>query len=1111
MLLSTMVVLNQLNVIKQASAQPGVDEWGFATEELVYGESYAKNTIELNTTTWAAGVYYLYYPTYRCSTGAGRPAVDFDWTGIFLNDQGDQVFIDATGDDADVLDTNNRAITFNRSGMWIFDDDSDHSSYEGYIWVNTSTDYTIASISDFTFGSTNDVEIQVKEGDVLVNCRIALIAPDGSTILNVGTGADVVSIDSDEFTMAGDYTVRAYADLDAINATYYYLDEVGDAGYNASYGATFASVPTGYNYSEIGPWDPPEKNATDKTFSVKTAKPNMVLTNTTMYWGYENNIDVNITAPDGVGIEAVDNISLRAPNGTYYVEADFDEVTITDNGLGNYTIAFPQWESGVSSDDWNMITNGTWYIVFGYDENDDGNEEWNSTIGSMNRFVVKGTLAPVRLKIVDDGDGNSDRKVDIPWFYNGSGLEPLEILFNITGTSITNEGGRLYYGDDPGEDWENITVTGDFLWPVDEDSFEYVDGEGWWLYVMPTMPGGTIMISIDWPGDDNGTASNSIEVVNGSYITTNIDAFPVGANITLSVTVKDLDQESLKYADVYLVWEDLASPIRESLDDAFNDTAGDNTVGNGRNGEYTFLVDTDQQGKVAPRYLAVAVNDPSSGLSGYALVDMQKNHNMRVNLTPMTAYAGDSVDYDITVSLTGGGYPDEDSHGGLHVMIYNETGDEVTDPDISSLITPIDNDATITDYPIILAPGTYYLYAYNDTHDSEGYNGTITVTAYTVTCSPSVLAWLIDTSTNLTFQVSPAVDGTLLLMNMTSTNGTWLDREAYVDIANGTGMLDEINATDLGNVTFEFEPFGGEYRKADGLLRVTTATATPNPDTIYLSEPTLVTITVTHPATGEPLEDVRVGLDHGMELNETILAKLPSDKFTDTAGKVQFSITADASGEVTIYIENETDPDNEFVITAQARKPMTISLNPSVDEGKTFTVEAKSNGVLITDTTVTFTFDGQTWPTTTGTATLTAPTVTTSLAYPISATAEGYTAATGAIVMVLNIPKLIVAIAGEVKAGQTFTLTVADDTGSAVIGATVSFEGKTYTTGAGGTVTITAPSQPGSYPVTATFPGYDPVTQTITIAEGGGIPGFELLTLIAAIGVAFLLLRRRRN
>jgi len=444
-------------------------------------------------------------------------------------------------------------------------------------------------------------------------------------------------------------------------------------------------------------------------------------------------------------------------------------------------------------------------------------------------------------------------------------------------------------------------------------------------------------------------------------------------------------------------------------------------------------------------------------------------------------------------------------------MIYNETGDEVTDPLIVSGIWPIEDDASITDHEIILAAGTYYLYAYNDTHDSQGYNATLTISSYTVSSSPSVLAWLIDTATNITFQVSPAVDGTLKLLNMTSINGSSLGSETFVDIDNGTGVLDEINATTLGNVTYEFEPLGGDYRSAEGLLRVTTATATPNPATIYLGEATIVTITITHPATGAPLEDVRVGLDHGLSLNETILSKLPSDLYTDAAGIAQFSITADASGDVIIYIENETDPDNEFVITATARKPMTISLNPSVDEGNTFTVEAKSNGVLITDTTVTFTFDGQTWPTTTGVATLTSPAVATSMAYSISATAEGYIPASGAIVMVLNIPKLIVAVSGEVKAGQTFSLTVADDTGSAVIGATVTFEGKTYTTGAGGTVEITAPSAAGDYIVTATFPGYEPKSETVKILEGGGIPGFELLTLIAAIGVAFLLLRRRRN
>lgn len=1113
MLLSTLVVLNQLNVVNKASAQPGVDEWGYATEEIVYGVSYAKNTIEINTTGWATGIHYLYYPTYECGTGAGRPATAFSWDGPF-EVSGDQVYINATDSDDDKLFTYNQAITFNRSGMWILDDDdsydiNDPASFDGYIWVNTSTAYTIGAINDFTFGSTDDVSIEVKEGDVLVNCRIALLDPTGTTILNSATGADVVTVEADDFTMAGDYTVRAYRDLDEVLAAYYYLDEAGDAAYDATYGsgAFFTGI---YNYTTIGPWDPPEKNATEKTFTVKTAKPTMVLTNTTLYWGYAANIDINITAPDGTGLNAdeTSNLSIRAPDGTYYKVGDFTYIDFVNKGDGNYTIVFPQWN--VTNDvDWDIFDSGTWYVVFGYDENLDGTEEWNSSIGSMNRFVIKTTLAPVQLKIIDDGSGTAtDKKVDIPWFFDGSGVEPLEILFNITGTSITNEEGRLYYGDDPWEDAGNITVTGDLLWPYDEEfDIEYVDNQGWWLYVMPSTPGGVITISIDWPGDNNGTDSETIEIVNGSYVTTNIDSFAIGANVTLIVTVKDMDQEALKYADVYLVWQDVPD-FPYSADDAFNSTTGDNTVGNGKNGEYIFLIDTDQMEDWAPRHLTVAVNDDSSSLSGYAALEMMKRHNMQVNITPVTAYAGDSVEYDITVSLVGGGEPDED---GLSVMIYNETGAEVTDPDIVSGIWPIDGDLEITDHEIILAAGTYHIAAYNDTHDSEGYNATLTISSYTVTSSPSVLAWLIDTATNITFQVTPAVDGTLKLLNMTTTNGTWLEHEAFVDIENGTGTLDEINATCLGNVTYMFEPFGGDYRYADGLLRVTTATATPSPATIYLGEATVVSIIITHPATGAPLSDVRVGLDHGMSLNETILAKLPSDQYTDTAGRATFSITADASGDVTIYIENETDPDNTFVITAQARKPMTISLNPSVDEGKTFTVEAKSNGVLITDATVTFTFDGQTWPTTTGVATLTAPSVSTSIAYPITATAEGYIPATGAIVMVLNIPKLIVAVSGDVKAGQTFSLTIADDTGSPVIGATITFEGKTYTSGAGGVATITAPSAEGSYPVTATFPGYDPVSSTVTVVKGGGIPGFELLTLIAAIGVAFLLLRRRRN
>ncbi len=1097
MLLSTLVVLNQLNVVKQASAQPGVDEWGSSSEELVYGVTYTSGQIEINTSEWAAnGTYYLYYPNYwSISPGI---ATNFSWDGPYdVNDYSVRVIATQAGvvnsDTLDTLNTGGNSISFARAGMWIFSDDGGITP-AGYLWINTSTVFSIGSVPDVDYGSAAEVDITVTEDGNNVPCVISVLDPDGNTVYHEYSQG-TATLDQDYFDYAGDYTVRAYRDLDKYAVYYYYGDEDGNA-YDALYGSNYSGVfpeATDYDYSIVGPWDPPEKNATEITFTVNTGEPVITLTNTTIYWGFDARIDVNVTDSDGVGLDFGSVYPVILKFGSTYVNFS-DYITNLDEG--DYSIIIPRFDAG---DGWADLAtaigddnvNGTWRVIFGYDANADDTYEWNNSAS----FIVKRSNPPVQLVL----SNYQDKIIDfVPEYTGGEVADTIDINFAIYGTSITDDIGRAYYGDDSWEDWKNITVTGDILYPVDDTTLTHSGTKGnWTATVTPTKPGGTIVITIDWQGDDNGTASQTIDIINGTLVTPAVDAFTVGTDYNLTVTIKDIDGAALKYAAVYLMWED------EAL--ALNETEGDNHAGNGLNGEYTFWITKDDQMTNAPQNITIAAQAyPGADFWGYAKVIMDKNHDLTVNVTPTTGYAGNSIEYDIMVGLVGSGHPDED---GLTVKLYNETGALVTGDDALE----INDDYDITNYAHILSGGTYYLYAYNDTHDSRGHNASIIITNYTVTSSPSVLAWKIDTATNMTFQVTPAVDGVLTLYGMSSQAEASSEGDSYpVTIENGTGTIEEVNATTLGNVTFTFEPDGGGERNATGLLRVTTATATPSPATIYNGEATLVTITVTHPATGAPLVDVRVGLDHGMDLNETILAKLPSDLFTDSAGKVQFSITAEASGDVIIYLENETDPDNEFVITATARKPMAITLNPSVDEGKTFTAEAKSNGVLITDATVTFTFDGQTWPTTTGTATITAPTVSTSMAFPITAAAEGYTPTTGSI-MVVNIPKLIVAVSGTVKAGQTFTLTIADDTGSPVIGATITFEGKTYTSGAGGVVTITAPSKEGSYPVTATFPGYDSVSGTVTVAAGGGIPGFELLTLIAAIGVAFLLLRRRRK
>ena len=51
--------------------------------------------------------------------------------------------------------------------------------------------------------------------------------------------------------------------------------------------------------------------------------------------------------------------------------------------------------------------------------------------------------------------------------------------------------------------------------------------------------------------------------------------------------------------------------------------------------------------------------------------------------------------------------------------------------------------------------------------------------------------------------------------------------------------------------------------------------------------------------------------------------------------------------------------------------------------------------------------------------------------------------------------------------------------------------------------------QRGTYAITATFAGFEAAAEATFCADP--TPGFELLTLIAALGIALILLRRRKK
>ena len=94
-------------------------------------------------------------------------------------------------------------------------------------------------------------------------------------------------------------------------------------------------------------------------------------------------------------------------------------------------------------------------------------------------------------------------------------------------------------------------------------------------------------------------------------------------------------------------------------------------------------------------------------------------------------------------------------------------------------------------------------------------------------------------------------------------------------------------------------------------------------------------------------------------------------------------------------------------------------------------------------------------------------------------------------------------------ADESFTVTITAK-GQPLAGASVSLDGGTAVT-SGGSGTVSFKTSKGAHTITATadFGNYEEGTKNITVGEKS--PGFELLTLIIAIGIAFILLRRRKK
>ncbi|MFO7676855.1 MAG: hypothetical protein R6V50_00495 [Thermoplasmatota archaeon] len=341
-----------------------------------------------------------------------------------------------------------------------------------------------------------------------------------------------------------------------------------------------------------------------------------------------------------------------------------------------------------------------------------------------------------------------------------------------------------------------------------------------------------------------------------------------------------------------------------------------------------------------------------------------------------------------------------------------------------------------------------------------------------------------------------------------------------VSLTDGEGEFDisEVgdNKTTIVGVWDQNDPEDGNA--TDGEFDIAYPVFTLNPDTVYLNQENLVEVT-TQDAEGEPIE--------GIYLTFWGFATNPDPVRTDEEGFASFSITPLASGKYNVSIikeliwtGNRLDWDEmwdeavitDTVLTATSFRFMDISAPASVNEEAQFTVTITRKGTTSPVVGALATFAAETKTTgADGKVTFTAPSVTAHLTYHITATATGYLDAT-ATILVINLPKIYLSAPDEIAGGETFEVVAGADDGNNA-GIRVTFDGETKITSATGTVKFTAPSVTENtvYTITATKEGYmdaDPAELSVISA---GIPGFEVLTLIAALGVAFILLKKRKR
>jgi len=679
------------------------------------------------------------------------------------------------------------------------------------------------------------------------------------------------------------------------------------------------------------------------------------------------------------------------------------------------------------------------------------------------------------------------------------------------------------YGDDQDTSMNgSVKITGCGI-DIDEDEDDaftkYGTAPG--KYTVPISPktAGTVTITITNSTENKSVSKDfSISGLSGSVTTSVGDDKEISVETTETITVTVVNGQ---YAEVHLCYFDKDWANKECL----NDTTGDGTAGNGLNGVFEFTPDVADLDHVG----FIVATAQAGGYFMYDIVEVAPIHDLVIdmispdNASDRILTCGLEHSWELQV-LDGSGavVDDVDSVTG---EIIDEDGDTVQTVDFSQ-----SGDTWYLDEWVPHFACYFLITAINNTGENEhGGNASFDIGLAEITYSPDAITCGIGLE-NVTVEVvgvdvlgNPLPDGTKLYINIKESDSIRPISLFGDDITLDEDGKGEFEITTVGdnatkiNCTLQEEYTAYKGNVTEGEFLIMFPEFILDPDTIFLGQANMITITAKD-SNGQPIQGINLTFVSSLP---GLLAAQPDPVETNAEGKATMSLSPLASGKLNVtiarnieYVGGQLNWTNAVItstyVTATSLKVLKISVSKSpIYEDETLTVTVTSGGSPVSVADVEF--GGTTAQTdSSGKATFTVPDPgVESAVYTITAEKAGYVPEEKSITVIKIYGITLIGPGTPPGTGETFTIT-AIAKGSALAGATVSFDGKTYTTGADGSVELTAPSEEGTYTVTGTYEGYEDVTITVTI-DAGSIPGFELLTLIAAIGVAFIILRRRRN